>query len=130
MKRVILRMKDNALQVNFHPELASLAKQKSLDVAITVGISRQDQAEQVQEMSVSFKRDKIAGEKDIFFMIETHLRYLMLYETYNSIKKEAKAAGSSSRITVDKSDHSAQIRVNLGSILTVRVGLKFFAPQA
>ena len=58
-------------------------------------------------------------------MIERHLRYLMLYQAFGSIKTEAAA---NSDVEVDKRAWQSSIRVNVGSIVAVELGLEFFAP--
>ena len=42
MKKVIVRMVNNALQLNFHPKLSALAKSKPLNVQVFLSLKRQN----------------------------------------------------------------------------------------
>ena len=44
MKKVIVRMVNNSLQLNFHPSLSALARSKSLNVAVSLSLTRQNEA--------------------------------------------------------------------------------------
>ena len=70
--------------------------------------------------------EKQQGEKgesnEIFKMIETHLRYLMLWQTLEKIKNEAE-----SNHTINTHGDSASTCIYLGGILEIKLDLDFFA---
>ena len=60
-------------------------------------------------------------------MIDTHLRYLMLYQTFDKIINEVSSHDKS--LSVDKSSYFAKTRLNIGSVLDLELSMQFFAQE-
>lgn len=56
-------------------------------------------------------------------MIDRHLRYLMLYSTFEKIKNEA---AHNSSVQIDSGKNQATLWFNIGSILEIEMQLTFF----
>lgn len=87
---------------------------------------KNNEAREEQKFVVDYRKEAKPGDDKILQLIDTHLRYLMLFEAFEKIASEV-AMFSDSKLTVDRSNYSAKSRVNIGSVLEVDIGLQFFA---
>ena len=85
-------MANNNLQLNFHPQLSALAKKGTLRIGVKLRVMIGGSHEREQDFVVDFQKqpnDGLCDDDMVESMIETHLRYLMLYQTFDKIKQEA-----------------------------------------
>ena len=76
---------------------------------------------------INFSKETREGENKLVSMIDKHLRYLMLYHTFDKIINEVSSLDKS--LTVDKSSYSAKTRLNIGSVLDLELSMQFFAQK-
>ena len=128
MKKVIVRMQNNQLQLNFHPKLSALAKSRPLNVHVTLSVKKNNQARQNQKFTINYSKIAQEGENKQVNLIDTHLRYLMLYHAFEKICSEV-AENENRTMSVERGDYTARTRVILGSILDIELELRFFAKE-
>ena len=74
---------------------------------------------------INYSKFVAEGENKLLSIIDTHLRYLMLYHAFDKICNEVTENDRS--LSVDKGTYQVKSRISVGSILDVELRLQFFA---